>query len=408
MSWSKRQTENGEMVALDALEQMNAELFELIGADTFEHRRAGRVEIGVEKVVRQASHGQACGIDRLQAAPPRRAPRRPRNGAGGCCRTGPQAARAPRRRSRGLSNRRAPSASVWSAPTTSRPGLSRAIAFAFSRASRRAASAGPSGPAAASTARSSRSGRLISTGRPAAFEHRPARCAARGEHQWLRGAPQRHGHSAGTRRRSASSDMIAAAVSSIERRVTSISGHSCLPHSRRENAISSATAWRSMYWSSSRWALRPSSRFWRICTMRSALANSPTTSGRRTVFERGRRRHARHQRNVGGLDAAVGEIDRGRRLRGPRHPDQDDIGILEIVGELAVVVHHGVVERVDPLEVFGIEDVLRADLMGRFGAEIGLEQPQHRPEDRQTGQAELAALVLQPVDQGLRRAACRG
>jgi hypothetical protein len=63
--------------------------------------------------------------------------------------------------------------------------------------------------------------------------------------------------------------------------------HSCLLHSRRQNAISSATAWRSMYWSSSRWALKPSSRFCLICTMRSGLANSPTTSGRRTVCSAG-------------------------------------------------------------------------------------------------------------------------
>jgi hypothetical protein len=70
--------------------------------------------------------------------------------------------------SRGLSKRRGPSASVWSAPMTSRPGFSRAIAIAFSRASSVATFAGASGPAAASTARSSRSGTLTSIGRPAA------------------------------------------------------------------------------------------------------------------------------------------------------------------------------------------------------------------------------------------------
>ncbi len=48
-----------------------------------------------------------------------------------------------------------------------------------------------------------------------------------------------------SRRRSARSAMTAAAVSSIERRVTSMMGQLCLAHSRRENAISSATAWRS-------------------------------------------------------------------------------------------------------------------------------------------------------------------
>ena len=33
----------------------------------------------------------------------------------------------------------------------------------------------------------------------------------------------------------------------VERRVTSMIGQLCLAHSRREKAISSATAWRSMY-----------------------------------------------------------------------------------------------------------------------------------------------------------------
>ena len=33
-------------------------------------------------------------------------------------------------------------------------------------------------------------------------------------------------------------------------------------------------------------------------------------------LERRRQRHARHQREVGGLQAAIGEVDRGRRLRG--------------------------------------------------------------------------------------------
>ena len=43
----------------------------------------------------------------------------------------------------------------------------------------------------------------------------------------------------------------AAAVSSIERRVTSMLGQLCLAHSLRENATSSATAWRSIYCSPS-------------------------------------------------------------------------------------------------------------------------------------------------------------
>ena len=129
-------------------------------------------------------------------------------------------------------------------------------------------------------------------------------------------------HEARCRRRSPRSARTAAAVSSIERRVTSISGQLCLAHSRREAAISSATACWSIYLSSSRCALRPSSRFCRICTIRSGVAYRPTTSGRLSCSMTGRQRHARNQRNVCRLHAAICQIDRGRRLRGSRDPDQ--------------------------------------------------------------------------------------
>jgi len=63
-----------------------------------------------------------------------------------------------------------------------------------------------------------------------------------------------------------------AELSECYRRVTSMVGQPCREHRRRENDTSSATATLSIYWSSSRWALRPSSRFSRICTIRSGLA----------------------------------------------------------------------------------------------------------------------------------------
>ena len=66
---------------------------------------------------------------------------------------------------------------------------------------------------------------------------------------------------------------------------------------------------------------------------------------------------------------------------------------------LAVVVHHRVVERVDALEIFGIEHVLGAGAVDGLGAEIGLEQPQDRPQHRHAGQAELAAFALPALDQ---------
>jgi hypothetical protein len=46
-------------------------------------------------------------------------------------------------------------------------------------------------------------------------------------------------------------------------------------------------------------------------------------------------------------------------------------------------MHHRVIERVDAAEIFGVQGVLCADLVGRFGAEISLKKMQNRPQDRE-------------------------
>ena len=76
--------------------------------------------------------------------------------------------------------------------------------------------------------------------------------------------------------------------------------------------------------------------------------------------DRFRQRDIRHQRNVRGFDAAIGEIDARRRFRGPADADQKDIGLVEILDHLSVIMHHRVVQRVDALEIIRVEDVLRA------------------------------------------------
>src|SRR4029079_5574925 len=82
---------------------------------------------------------------------------------------------------------------------------------------------------------------------PGTLQNGAPAIAFRREHQSSRGKPERHAHATGWRRRSARRLMTAAAVSSIERRVTSMLGQLCLAQRRRESAISSATALRSIY-----------------------------------------------------------------------------------------------------------------------------------------------------------------
>ncbi len=58
-SGKQRQAENGEVVALDALEQLDAAAFDLIGADDAEHDAvADRREIVVEERIGERAHDQ--------------------------------------------------------------------------------------------------------------------------------------------------------------------------------------------------------------------------------------------------------------------------------------------------------------------------------------------------------------
>ncbi len=59
---------------------------------------------------------------------------------------------------------------------------------------------------------------------------------------------------------------------------------------------------------------------------------------------------------------------------------------------LAVVVQHRVVERIDALEILGIERVLRADAVRGLGSQIRLQELQDRAQNREAGQAQLAAV----------------
>ncbi len=135
-----------------------------------------------------------------------------------------------------------PSASVWSAPSTAFPAFRFAVSNAFVRASRRAAPSGvaASEGAAVSAARSSISAGSITSGMPAASSsiRRGALFDAS-----TNGSPRhkRHELIAASRRRSCKSAITAAAVSSIERRVTSISGQLLRAQSFFESAISSVT-----------------------------------------------------------------------------------------------------------------------------------------------------------------------
>ncbi len=230
-----------------------------------------------------------CAVStKLSTTAPSTARARPHAARG----SGPRGRRSARRRRgeiRRLVEQGAVASRTWSAPTTTRPGRRAATAPALASARGRARASGGRPAQSASTARSSTPGLSVSTQGP---RSRGARAAW---HWWRRGGgagprARASGPPAGGgaheamnfRRCSRCRSRMAAAVSSIERRVTSMVGQRCLAQSRRQAAISSATRARS-YVERESSAFRLRSRFWRIWTMRSGLARSPTRSGFRAV-----------------------------------------------------------------------------------------------------------------------------
>src|SRR4029078_6504951 len=58
----ERNTENGEIVAVDLLEELGAETFELIGADRAQYLLAGGGEITADKFGAELAHGERRGL----------------------------------------------------------------------------------------------------------------------------------------------------------------------------------------------------------------------------------------------------------------------------------------------------------------------------------------------------------
>ena len=162
---------------------------------------------------------------------PDRAPSRTHDGGGdgavAAAAQRQQLARAPRPRSAGLSNQAPSQSSIWSAPSTRLAGgaprdplgLQLGQRSATSSAGRRRRPAALRLVSSSSTAR-----RDDSTQTPACSSSAARAAAGRGEHQIDGRSAWLHGGRAPATAGASSSCMMVAAVSSIERRVTSITG----------------------------------------------------------------------------------------------------------------------------------------------------------------------------------------
>src|SRR5215469_11721264 len=59
----QRQSQDGEEIALDTLEELRAQTFELVGAHGVQELGRGGSDIVVEKAVAEAAHNEVCAID---------------------------------------------------------------------------------------------------------------------------------------------------------------------------------------------------------------------------------------------------------------------------------------------------------------------------------------------------------
>ena len=137
------------------------------------------------------------------------------------------------------------------------------------------------------------------------------------------------------------------------------------------------------------------SRFARTWMSRSGSLVSATTRGRVVVKSSGGKATPGTTRHVRRLDAAIGEIDAGRRLRGARHPDQDHVGIVEPPHRLTIVVIEGEGHGVDALEILGVEEMLLAREAAALAPEKGAERADHRIEHRDRRRLQLATALDQ-------------
>ena len=62
---------------------------------------------------------------------------------------------------------------------------------------------------------------------------------------------------------------------------------------------------------------------------------------------------------------------------------------------LAIIMRHGEVQGIDAAEIFGIERMLAADLRARLGIEIGRQAADDRIEDRDAGNGQFGAALLE-------------
>ncbi len=121
--------------------------------------------------------------------------------------------------------------------------------------------------------------------------------------------------------------------------------------------------------------------------------------GAARLFEQFGRFDAGDQGDVGGFDAAVGEIEAGGGFGGAGDADENDIGFRNAAGGLAVVMGNHVVHGVNAAEVIGVQHVLAARLVLGRQAEFFLQDGKDRVQNMQEGDTRTLAKLVKVATQ---------
>src|SRR5690606_28753188 len=103
-----------------------------------------------------------------------------------------------------------------------------------------------------------------------------------------------------------------------------------------------------------------------------------------------------HDRDIGSLDAAIGEIDASRGFRRAADADQNDVGLIKVARYLTVVMHHREIQRFDAFEIVGVEHMLSANAARQTNVEIGLKHLENGIEDIDARNCHVATGSLEP------------
>jgi hypothetical protein len=109
--------------------------------------------------------------------------------------------------------------------------------------------------------------------------------------------------------------------------------------------------------------------------------------------------HTSHDRDVGRLDAPVGQVDACWRLGCPAHPDQDNIGLVQRSKALPVIMGHGEIQRLDAGEVPGIQLMLCAWPVAFLNPQIACKARHDRIKHRHRRHRQLATSTLEHLPQ---------